>query len=134
MRFINLKFTLFIVAFLAIILSFLQLNIFLQQDTCLDGGNVWDYDENRCREDCLNWNKVNGCIKLNAQQVRLFNKCRNQLSNCISKKILEEICRQNNLPFNKQTGECYAEFTKNNCYKLGENWIYPKICEETAQN
>lgn len=46
--------------------------VFLEQNGCLDEGNVWDYNENRCREDCLAWNKINGCIKLTDEQVELF--------------------------------------------------------------
>ena len=43
--------------------------VFLEQNGCLDEGNVWDYNENRCREDCLAWNEINGCIKLTDEQM-----------------------------------------------------------------
>lgn len=33
-------------------------------DTCLDRGNVWDYDGHICREDCLTWNEIQKCIPL----------------------------------------------------------------------
>lgn len=34
-------------------------------DTCLDmGQGVWDYDQNRCRSDCLKWTKETGCVPL----------------------------------------------------------------------
>ena len=31
-------------------------------EACLDDGKVWDYAENRCRNDCLKWNENHGCI------------------------------------------------------------------------
>lgn len=105
--------------------------IFFEQNSCLDIGDVWDYSENRCRGDCLVWNKINGCIKLTEEQIKLFKKCRHQSAGCVSKEIFSEICLNNNLPINMQTGECDAEFTPDKCYKLGKNWIYPKICDDT---
>lgn len=101
---------------------------FLKQNSCLDDGNVWDYKEKRCREDCLAWNEINGCIKLTEEQVKLFKKCRHQSAGCIDKEIFNEICLSNNLALNMKTGECDAEFTADKCYELGENWIYPKMC------
>ncbi len=103
--------------------------VFLAQNSCMDSGNVWDYKENRCREDCLAWNEVNGCIRLTDEQIKLFKKCRHQPASCVSEEVFEEICLNNNLPINKQTGECDAEFTLDKCYKLGENWVYPRICK-----
>ena len=39
-------------------------NRFLAIDSCLDFGNVWDYEQNICREDCLRWTKEEGCVSL----------------------------------------------------------------------
>lgn len=33
-------------------------------DSCLDNGLVWDYGEKTCRDDCLSYNEVDGCIPL----------------------------------------------------------------------
>ena len=33
-------------------------------DSCLDMGDVWDYDEERCRTDCITWTKESGCVKI----------------------------------------------------------------------
>ncbi len=101
----------------------------MEQNSCLDNGNVWDYQENRCREDCLVWNKINGCIKMTAEQVKIFKDCRHKEVGCVSKKVFDEICLNNNMPLNKKTGECDTEFTLDKCYKLGENWIYPTTCK-----
>ncbi len=114
---------------LIICFAFGRINVFLEQDRCLDNGNVWDYQENRCREDCLVWNKINGCIKMTAEQVKMFKDCRHKGAGCVPKKVFNEICLNNNMPLNKKTGECDAEFTLDKCYKLGENWIYPKNCK-----
>lgn len=104
--------------------------VFLAQNSCLDNGNVWDYNENRCREDCLAWNKINGCIKLTDDQIELFKKCRYKPAGCVAKEVFNEICLQNHLPLNQITGECDTEFTLDKCHKLGEDWIYPKSCEK----
>ena len=32
-------------------------------DGCMDMGNVWDYDEHRCRADCWRWTPENKCEK-----------------------------------------------------------------------
>ncbi len=37
---------------------------YLEFETCLDFGNVWDYKEHRCRTDCLTWNAEQGCVPL----------------------------------------------------------------------
>lgn len=105
-----------------------KIHIFLAQDSCLDSGNVWDYQENRCRNDCLAWNETNGCIKLTTEQIGLFEQCRHKQQGCIAKEIFDEICLNNNLSLNKVTGECDMEFTVSKCNKLGKDWIYPSIC------
>lgn len=103
--------------------------VFLEQDSCLDNGNVWDYKENRCREDCFAWNKINGCIKMTDEQVQLFKKCHHEPAGCIPDNVFNNICLQNHLPLNKVTGECDAEFTPDKCNKLGKEWIYPEVCK-----
>jgi len=121
------KFSVFIA-----ILCFLgwRVHIFLLQDSCLDFGNVWDDEENRCRDDCLVWNKINGCVKMTEEQVNLFRKCRYEPAGCIPESVFDDICLQNNLPLNKTTGECDAEFTPDKCHKLEGEWIYPEICNK----
>ena len=32
-------------------------------DGCMDLGNVWDYNEHRCRTDCWKWDDKLGCLK-----------------------------------------------------------------------
>ncbi|MBP5398908.1 MAG: hypothetical protein J6Y53_00635 [Alphaproteobacteria bacterium] len=106
--------------------------VFLMQNSCLDAGNVWDYKEKRCRDDCLVWNKINGCVMMTYDQVKLFEKCRHKPVGCISNDVIIAICMQNNLPFNPTTGECDAEFTLDKCYKHGKDWIYPDVCNENG--
>ena len=36
--------------------------VFDEAGDCAENGKVWDYNEKRCRDDCLTWNEVNGCI------------------------------------------------------------------------
>lgn len=38
-------------------------------DRCIDSGHgVWDYQEHRCRQDCLKWTTEQGCIPLPKEQ------------------------------------------------------------------
>lgn len=108
-------------------------HIFLKQDSCIDNGNVWDYQEKRCRKDCLAWNKINGCIKMTKEQIKLFDKCRYQPTDCVPKTVFNEICLNNKLSLNKETGECDMEFTIDKCHKLGEQWIYPDSCQSAKK-
>jgi hypothetical protein len=42
-------------------------NTFLEIDFCLDTAHgVWDYDQKRCRQDCLKWTEREKCIPLDA--------------------------------------------------------------------
>ncbi len=103
---------------------------FLEQNGCLDDGNVWDYQEGRCRNDCLAWNSINGCIKMNAEQIKIFEDCRYKPTGCVPTKVFNEICLNNNLPINKKTGKCDIEFTVDKCNQLGNDWLYPDICKK----
>lgn len=40
---------------------------YLEFDNCLDMGNVWDYQEHRCRQDCLKWTAEQGCVPLSKE-------------------------------------------------------------------
>ena len=42
---------------------------------CYSDGFVWDYDEGRCRMDCLAWIKGRGCLVLTPDQVALEAAC-----------------------------------------------------------
>lgn len=39
---------------------------------CLETGKVWDYDKNICRDDCLTWNKKEGCVPLEEPQYQFI--------------------------------------------------------------
>lgn len=57
---------LFFIALFAILMAVESCSpdVNLDKDICLDDGNVWDYEENRCRKDCLTWNDKYG-LRLN---------------------------------------------------------------------
>ena len=52
-----------------------SLDYFLRVDTCIDGGSVWDYDEHRCRDDCLTFVKGKGCIYMHQAYREVFEGC-----------------------------------------------------------
>lgn len=98
---------------------------------CLDGGGVWDYDEKRCREDCLTWNKVNGCIYIDEEYQRLFTACADKTAECDRKKLNlldKELCQKYHAPLNLEHGYCDFEFEPKDCFKLEGKWEYPGIC------
>ena len=52
-------------------------NTFLEIDSCLDSGKgVWDYDQKRCRHDCLKWTEREKCIPLDADCDKSEQGCR----------------------------------------------------------
>lgn len=101
---------------------------FMAADICANQGNIWDKNENKCREDCIYWSPINGCIKMTEEQVKLIKECKGKGVDCVPMAVYGQICIQNNLPINKVTGECETEFTPEDCWKLGENWAYPQVC------
>lgn len=77
-------------------------------DSCFDTGGVWDYNERRCREDCLKWNEAYGCIKLTPEQVEIFKQC-GSVATCPSDKVYKEICQNNDKRWDDKRKECDFE-------------------------
>lgn len=42
---------------------------FFDIDSCLDQGLVWDYEQRICRDDCLTWNKREGCVPITDENI-----------------------------------------------------------------
>ena len=78
------------VCLLGLSISFIRNPYWLSIDTCVDNGQVWDYQNNICRDDCLIWKKEFGCIKLTPEQTKLLKQCKN-LSNCPNNQTFKEI-------------------------------------------
>jgi len=57
-----------VIIFLCIYLCFIEPD-FLDIDICLDRGSVWDYEQKICRDDCLTWNKTEGCVPLTKENI-----------------------------------------------------------------
>lgn len=102
---------------------------FLRIDACLDDGLVWDYEQHICRNDCWKITDGFGCIKMTDEQVKLFEDCRYKGADCIPDSVYDEICKNNDLPINKITGECDTEFSPKKCSEYTSDWHLPKICE-----
>lgn len=98
---------------------------------CASDGKVWDGSEKRCREDCLTWNKINGCIYMDEEYRKLFWACADKTIDCDQKRLdllNKELCKKYNAPINLQYGYCDFEFEAKDCFKLEGNWEYPEIC------
>lgn len=54
---------------------------------CADTGGVWDEHEQRCRDDCLTWNKVHGCIYIDEAYQELFVACAEKTSVCDAEEL-----------------------------------------------
>ncbi len=96
---------------------------------CMQNAMVWDYDESRCREDCLKWGEGFGCIKLTAEETEQIKRCRDEL-NCITDEMVRTICLRNGKAYNEDTRNCRYTFQSEMCYKLSGNWTYPSDCEK----
>ena len=119
----------FCVCLLALIISFIRNPYWLNIDTCLDNGQVWDYQKNICRNDCLIWKKKFGCIKLTPEQTKLLKQCQN-LPNCPDNQTYKEICLNNQKAWNINHKECKFDFVPQECFKLSRVWEYPETCNK----
>lgn len=102
-----------------------------REGDCASSGKVWDSDENRCREDCLTWNSVNGCIYINEEYQFLFQACADKTPDCDEEKLdalFDELCKKYKAPKNLEYGYCDFEFELKNCFKLEGDWEYPEEC------
>lgn len=119
---------LFMIPFLIMCSMFLFDNL----GNCKSDGGVWDYDQKTCRQDCLYWNKTNGCIKLTDEELAALENCKNQSNECfdlIYNKMYPQKCLENNGVYNLDQETCDYDFELKDCYKLEGNWQYPKACE-----
>ena len=90
-----------------------EIDFFLREDTCRDGGGVWDYDEDRCREDCLLWNDKYGCVQMTPEHVKVMKDCRRGRKPCdveLAKMYSEELCMKYSRRINPKTGHCTFEY------------------------
>ena len=133
------KFFNFLKCFLWLILTtpaiiFLIVFFYLVLDSagqCAEDGKVWDYREKRCRDDCLAWNEVKGCIYMDEEYRRLFMACADKTADCDREKLDlldKELCKKYDAPFNLDYGYCDFGFEAKDCFKLEGNWEYPDIC------
>ena len=90
-----------------------EIDFFLREDTCRDGGGVWDYDEDRCREDCLLWNDKYGCVQMTPEHMQAIKDCRRDRKRCdveLIKWHSEELCMKYSRRINPNTGHCTFEY------------------------
>ena len=90
-----------------------EIDFFLRDDTCRDGGDVWDYDEDRCRDDCLLWNDRYGCVQMTPEHVKVMKDCRRGRKPCdveLAKMYSEELCMKYSRRINPKTGHCTFEY------------------------
>lgn len=70
--------------------------VFDEVGDCAENGKVWDYNEKRCRDDCLTWNEVNGCVYMDEEYRRLFRACADKTADCDREKLDlldKELCK-----------------------------------------
>ncbi len=90
-----------------------EIDFFLREDTCRDGGGVWDYDEDRCREDCLLWNDKYGCVQMTPEHMQAIKDCCRDRKRCdveLIKWHSEELCMKYSRRINPNTGHCTFEY------------------------
>ena len=84
----------------------------LDKDMCFDDGNVWDYDEDRCRDDCLLWNDKYGCVQMTPEQRKCIDECYEDWQHCDREQAHKnylELCEKYKVPIDPKTGECYFD-------------------------
>ena len=93
-----------------ILLWFLYgLDTFLRQLSCMDSGDVWDYDEDRCRDDCLTWKDKYGCVQMTPEHIQYMKDCRRDRKRCdeeLANIYYQELCDKYNAPIDPHTGYC----------------------------
>ena len=124
---------LFVLGALSIFFVLFFYSLATPQYVCLDDGKVWDGKEQRCRDDCLTWNEVNGCIYMDEEYRRLFAACADKSPDCDQKRLDDlylGLCQKYQAPVNLEYGYCDFAFEKKDCFKLEGAWAYPPICGE----
>ena len=94
----------------------------LYTGSCYDSGNVWDYKEDRCRDDCVTFDNDGNCVALTPEEVKKF------YESSLTDEEWLEICKRNQKPYNAKTLECDDKWTPKDCFKLEGDWVYPDIC------
>ena len=129
-----------------------SLDYFLRVDTCIDGGLVWDYDEHRCRDDCLTFVKGKGCIHrcrddcltfvkgkgciyMHQAYREVFEGCPYSSEECEKRmdKELFIMCEKYQGAWNLDDKTCDFHFSLEECGKLEGNWQYPSACKQTQK-
>ena len=123
---------------IVIVFLLIQAKGCMEVDSCLDFGNVWDYDEKRCRSDCLAWIKGKGCIEMNEEFQKLFTACNEKTPQCDEKRLKELLfaaCQKYQGAWSLAENLCYFDFESEECGKEPGKWIYPSVCDtKTAQS
>ncbi len=96
---------------------------------CLNNAMVWDYDENRCRNDCLKWGENFGCIQLTTKEIEQIDNCRYK-TDCITDEMVRTICLRNDKAYDEGSRNCKYDFKLELCGKLTGIWTYPSVCEK----
>ena len=76
---------------------------------CADTGSVWDEYEQRCRNDCLTWTEVHGCIYIDEAYQRLFVACANKTADCDAEELRRlniQLCEKYQVARNLEYGYC----------------------------
>ena len=62
---------------IAIVCTIIGVIVFLWFDDkmfCLDIGKIYDPEQKICRDDCLTWNKIEGCVPITKENIEKKSK------------------------------------------------------------
>ena len=67
----------FLIVGIAIVCTIIGVIVFLWFDDkmfCLDIGKIYDPEQKICRDDCLTWNKIEGCVPITKENIEKKSK------------------------------------------------------------
>ncbi len=87
---------------------------------CASDGDIWDYNEERCRSDCLAFSKRKGCVYMDKEFQQLFENCAKKSAQCDEKRYAElsfELCKKYQGAWHKKNKTCWFDYATEYCQR-----------------
>ena len=110
---------------------------FHNYEECRAQDMLWDPTQKRCRDDCYAIKEGYGCVEFSpkiAEEYNRYKECRyegKKIADCTTPQLdvaLSELCYEHGGLYFPEERFCEFDFSIEECFKLGEDFRYPKIC------